>query len=651
MITNVFRPFQTVVYQMNPDWQLPPNFNGYLPRHNWRIYTPSRVSKVRFWQYKRLMNLLKDKQVARLVLVIVLQTDRFEVVKFYQYVVDEFSKSNELCYALTRLNISDPSKTSQFLRNMRRDVTMRYFLLFGSIKNQINLVRAAIDDGLEDRTWFLNEVSEADFTDPIPKNTTIITFIDTQNAIFHFIERKLSTSSNSNLTRVEKFPLTLKLQYISSLCSWKIMSLYVAFIRQLAERIWTDKPLLEFEYYINQFQLYTLNDNIKRNPYRLVTSNAGRTERNLIIYYRKRIDNISCPKPTCSEGWYDFYGSISLPEHKKWNTFIGWSCKKCLENTFKAQPGSGMCQQCPSMTLSSSNRHSCYDPFRTLYNNYDRVSVRICFSLSVIGIIVCTGMISTFLKFKETPLVRAADFKISVCHFVCCLLIFVCLPALFFLKPTTFICSARPVFVSMLNSSCAAIFLIKSNRILTVFRSKFRIDESDAKKMKIFQFFTVFLYNGIGILLVCVTLHGKTPQVIGHTDLVNYTKDMSCNTDFHVTIQVCYLLFLQISPGVQAFRGRNLPGPFNEAMSIIYTTFVTVVGYSTMVPVYKFQKVYSDKATIQCFVILLVALLQLNILYGKKIYIIWFRHQKNTKVYVRSKLQNETLQELQSVKH
>jgi len=650
VITDTFRPFATLLYQMNPDWSLPSNFDGYQGGDHWRIYTTSRVNKVSFWMYQRLFNLLKDKQVARLTLV-VLQTDAFEVVKFYQYVINQFSKSNKLCYALVKINTSESNQIVNFLRNVSQDVTMRYYQVFGSIRNQINLVKMAIDNGITDRTWLLNEVSEVDYTHKIPENTTIISFIDPKISIFHYIENKLSTSQK-NLTKVfvDKFYSTLKLQYVSSLCSRKMMSLYIAFIRQIVERIWADKPKLEFEYYTNQFFIYMFSNSITRSPYRLLSNNAGKTERNLIIFYRKLIDNITCRKPVCARGWHDFHGLISIPEHKKWDTFFGWSCKKCPGNTFKTQPGSGICKQCPNMTLSENNRHTCYDPFRTLYNSYDRMNVRICLSLSVIGIVICVTMILTFLKFKETPLVRAADFKISVCHFMCCLLIFTCLPILFFLKPTNVICYARPVFVSALNCSCAAIFLIKSNRILTVFRSKLRIDESDANKLKIVQFFIVFLYNGIGIFFVCITIHGKIPKVIGHIDLINYTKDLSCNTDYHVTIQVCYLLTLQISPAVQAFRGRNLPGPFNEAMSIIYATFVTVVAYSTMVPVYKFQKVHSDKATIQCFVIMLVAFLQVIVLYGKKIFIIWFQPQKNTKAYVRNKLQNKTLLELRSVK-
>ena len=43
---------------------------------------------------------------------------------------------------------------------------------------------------------------------------------------------------------------------------------------------------------------------------------------------------------------------------------------------------------------------------------------------------------------------------------------------------------------------------------------------------------------------------------------------------------------------IQAYRGRNLPRPFNEAMPIVYSSFTSIITYITYFP---FQYLQKDK--------------------------------------------------------
>jgi len=167
-------------------------------------------------------------------------------------------------------------------------------------------------------------------------------------------------------------------------------------------------------------------------------------------------------------------------------------------------------------------------------------------------------------------------------------------------------------------------------------------------KLKTFHFFIVFLFSGIGCVIAIVSLLKFPLNVQLSIDHISLTKELSCSSGLHVNLQIYYLLLLQILPAVQAFRGRNLPGPYNEAMLIVYATFTTIVSYLAMIPIYHFQPIESDKGTVQCCVVVAMNLVNLLLLYSKKTYDILFQSEKNTKKYIQSQIQDTTLFEMTS---
>jgi len=83
-------------------------------------------------------------------------------------------------------------------------------------------------------------------------------------------------------------------------------------------------------------------------------------------------------------------------------------------------------------------------------------------------------------------------------------------------------------------------------------------------------------------------------------------------------------------------------------MLIVYATFTTIVCYLAMIPIYYFQPLESDKGTVQCCFIVVVNLVNLILLYGKKTLDIFLQSEKNTKEYVKFQLQDPILRCLNS---
>ena len=108
------------------------------------------------------------------------------------------------------------------------------------------------------------------------------------------------------------------------------------------------------------------------------------------------------------------------------------------------------------------------------------------------------------------------------------------------------------------------------------------------------------------------------------------------------------LIIFQLVCLVQAFRGRNLPGPMNSAMSLLYTTLITTVAFAIGFPIGYFREtadkefMYFTLVSFNCFVVLLF-------LYCKQCYFIRFKPSKNTKNYFAQKRMSKMSTQFSSV--
>ena len=99
----------------------------------------------------------------------------------------------------------------------------------------------------------------------------------------------------------------------------------------------------------------------------------------------------------------------------------------------------------------------------------------------------------------------------------------------------------------------------------------------------------------------------------------------------------CLLIIIQLCSFIQAFRCRKLPSHLSEAINIVYGSFIVTVSLCVMFPIYFYQKNDENGELVQALVLSGNNLILLLFMYGKKIYIILFCPQKNTKKYFRGK--------------
>lgn len=589
--------------------------------------------------------IIKRKNIAKMTFVLVSQRD-----PWYDHAVKVYAKKEKYCVFSARVDVARNSSMALLLRHLKRNDLLKYIFLFGRPADQISFMNHATEIQVNDKTWILKDIELA-YKDlsRIPESTTLLTPFNLQNKDLYFIEsvgaaqaiqKYVSESLDNKTTELEDVE-TLKV------CTRQMKRMIVGFMKSFDRLEFQADDLTQ---YITRFTLhgYTVSRFKSLNQIKF-NSKTGMFDIYRTSHYLLTADNILCNKTVCGAGHHNVYrhyreskadGYLGNTSWRYWN----WRCDLCSQNWYKdSMTNNDECLPCPVRMLSTTDRSHCYDPYRKTYNNVEHESVRICLALSVIGCVSTLVVLSVFFLHRETSLVRSCDFRIVALHLVLLMTAFISYPSLFCQFPFEWVCLLRPFLVCFLNCTCTSILFMKSNRVLMIIQSRLRVRQKDVNRLMFWHVATWLLFNVIGAFIAYVCILQVTSNVSARLDMVKLTMDLFCTDGAQVNVQIYYHLALQILPAVQAFRGRNLPGPFNEAMIIVYTTFITIVTYVAMQPIYHFQDVESNKATVQCCTLVLINLVQLALFYWKKVFVVVFQRHKNTKEYVRTRVQEKIL--------
>ena len=129
-----------------------------------------------------------------------------------------------------------------------------------------------------------------------------------------------------------------------------------------------------------------------------------------------------------------------------------------------------------------------------------------------------------------------------------------------------------------------------------------------------------------------VTYVQKRPKIDFRLDGKKMLRIHYCNTGFHQIILIGCIIIFQMFCFFQAFRGRHLPGPMNDVMSMVYAILIASVTFAVSFPISYFQGIEAAEF-VQILVSLLNSFCFVVFLYGKKCFIILFKPHKNTKEY------------------
>ncbi|XP_075430813.1 metabotropic glutamate receptor 7 [Ascaphus truei] len=319
-----------------------------------------------------------------------------------------------------------------------------------------------------------------------------------------------------------------------------------------------------------------------------------------------------------------------------------WLCELC--DGYKYLQDELTCFRCEYNMRPNQNRTGC-DPIPIVKLEWHSPWAVIPVFLAMLGIIATIFVMATFIRYNDTPIVRASGRELS---YVLLTGIFLCYIITFLMiaKPDLAVCSFRRIFLGLGMCISYAALLTKTNRIYRIFeQGKKSVTAprliSPTSQLAItsslisFQLLGVFIWFGVNPPNIIIDYGQETvdPELARGV--------LKCDiTDLQIICSLGYSILLMVTCTVYAIKTRGVPENFNEAKPIGFTMYTTCIVWLAFIPIFFGTSQSAEKLYIQTTTLTismnLSASVALGMLYMPKVYIIIFHPELNVQKRKRS---------------
>ncbi|ELT99213.1 hypothetical protein CAPTEDRAFT_202413 [Capitella teleta] len=304
-----------------------------------------------------------------------------------------------------------------------------------------------------------------------------------------------------------------------------------------------------------------------------------------------------------------------------------WTCTACTGYQFLNTPHE--CAMCPEGTKPSPDRKACLS-IPEQYLHYDSGIAIAAMSVAGLGILVTLWIITVFVRFRETPVVKASGRELS---FVLLSGILICYALTFVIisRPNNIVCGAQKFGIGFCFSLCYAALLTKTNRIARIFRAGKRTVKRpkfiSPQSQLVICFGLVSVQMVIGVLWLMLS-----PPEAGHYYPSREEKQFVCMSAVGASyiVGLAYPILLIIVCTVYAVLTRKIPEGFNESKYIGFTMYTTCIIWLAFVPIYfSTANRIEIRLAVLSFSISLSATVALVCLFAPKLTIILLHPERN----------------------
>ncbi|XP_040907867.1 metabotropic glutamate receptor 7-like isoform X3 [Toxotes jaculatrix] len=320
-----------------------------------------------------------------------------------------------------------------------------------------------------------------------------------------------------------------------------------------------------------------------------------------------------------------------------------WHCELC--DGYQYQYDETSCRLCAYNMRPSPNRTTC-QPIPIVKLEWHSPWAIIPVFLAMLGIIATIFVMATFVRYNDTPIVRASGRELS---YVLLTGIFLCYIITFLMiaKPDVAVCAFRRIFLGLGMCISYAALLTKTNRI-------YRIFEQGKQTVTAPRFISPTSQIAITSSLICVQLLGVLVwfAVDPPNTIIDYDEQKTINpmlargvlkcdiTDLQIICSLGYSILLMVTCTIYAIKTRDVPEDFNEAKPIGFTMYTTCIVWLAFIPIFFGTAQSAEKLYIQTTTLTismnLSASVALGMLYMPKVYIIIFHPELNVQKRKRS---------------
>ncbi|KAM7378182.1 hypothetical protein PAMA_013194 [Pampus argenteus] len=320
-----------------------------------------------------------------------------------------------------------------------------------------------------------------------------------------------------------------------------------------------------------------------------------------------------------------------------------WHCERC--EGYHYQASEFTCELCPYEMRPDTNRTGCV-PIPIIKLEWHSPWAVVPVFISMLGIVATSFVIVTFVRYNDTPIVRASGREMS---YVLLTGIFLCYAITFLMiaTPDVGVCSFRRIFLGLGMCFSYAALLTKTNRIHRIFEQGKKSVTAPRFISPASQLVITFSLISVQLLGVFVWFAVDPPHTV-----VDYgeqrTQDptaargvLKCDiSDLSLICSLGYSILLMVTCTVYAIKTRGVPETFNEAKPIGFTMYTTCIIWLAFIPIFFGTSQSAERMYIQTTTLTislnLSASVSLGMLYMPKVYIILFHPEQNVPKRKRS---------------
>ncbi|XP_069004978.1 metabotropic glutamate receptor 4-like [Embiotoca jacksoni] len=320
-----------------------------------------------------------------------------------------------------------------------------------------------------------------------------------------------------------------------------------------------------------------------------------------------------------------------------------WHCERC--DGYQYQADTYTCKMCRFDLRPNENHTGCV-PIPIVKLEWSSPWAVIPVLIAVVGIMATLFVVVTFVRYNDTPIVKASGRELS---YVLLTGIFLCYATTFLMisTPDVGICSLRRIFLGLGMSISYAALLTKTNRIYRIFEQGSMCVSAPKFISPASQLVITFTLASVQLLGVCIWF-GVDPSkaIIDYEDQrtsnpVQARGVLKCDiSDLSLICLLGYSMLLMVTCTVYAIKTRGVPETFNEAKPIGFTMYTTCIIWLAFIPIFfgtsqSTEKMYIQTTTLTISVSL-SASVSLGLLYMPKVYVVLFHPEQNVLKRTRS---------------
>uniref|UniRef100_H3AUD6 G-protein coupled receptors family 3 profile domain-containing protein n=1 Tax=Latimeria chalumnae TaxID=7897 RepID=H3AUD6_LATCH len=310
-----------------------------------------------------------------------------------------------------------------------------------------------------------------------------------------------------------------------------------------------------------------------------------------------------------------------------------FDCIRCSEGQIANQTDSTECQKCPDDYWSNEAQDRCI-PKSIDFLSYEDPMGATLTSISIFAALITAATLCIFIKYRDTPIVKANNRELSYLLLLALMFCFLC-SLIFIGYPMRVTCMLRQVAFGIIFTLSVSCVLAKTFMVIIAFNAtnpNSRLRKWIGPKLPI----AIVCVGTLLQVILCIARLSSFPPFPEQNMKSQVGKIIiECNEGSNTAFwcMLGYMGLLALVCFTVAFFARKLPSSFNEAQFITFSMLVFVTVWLSFIPAYLSTK-GKYMVVVEIFAILASSAGLLACIFFPKCYIILRRPDMNTKEYL-----------------